>query len=66
MAKSKQLSVANKQFVRGGSHKMASKGSAGPQKPGHSAQMGHGGGKWAKGGTHKMAGKQTSKPEYPC
>jgi hypothetical protein len=66
MAKSKQLSVSNKQFVHGGKNKMASKGSAGPQVPGHSAQMGHGGGKFAKGGTTKMFGPQKSKPVYPC
>ncbi len=62
---SKVIKSSNAPFVRGGSGKMAGKGSVGPQVPGQTAQMGRGGGKFAKGGSGKMAGRTGAAPMPP-
>ena len=59
MKGSKVKSSSNKPFVKGGGGGMAPKGSAGPQKPGQSAQAGRGGGKFATGGKASMLGKNS-------
>jgi hypothetical protein len=58
MAKSKLKSSRSMEAVTGGNTPMSDKNSAGPQKPGQSASMGRGGGKFAKGGSGHMFGKQ--------
>lgn len=62
MAKSKVKSSHSTPGVQGGSGHMLSGSTAGPQKPGQSASMGRGGGKFPKGGSTHMSGKNTAKP----
>jgi hypothetical protein len=62
MAKSKLKSSRSAPPVTGGSTHMNPGTSAGPQKPGQSASMGRGGGKFPKGGSTGMFGKQSAKP----
>ena len=62
---SKSMSKSAPPFAKGGSGKMAGKGSAGPQKADQTASAGKGGGKFAKGGSGKMAGKGSASPMVP-
>lgn len=52
--------------VRGGKAKMAGKMATGTQRPGQSAQLGRGGGKWGSGGSGHMFGKSSVKPAKPA
>jgi hypothetical protein len=61
MKGSKVIKSSSAPFVKGGGNKMAPKGSAGPQKPGQTAQAGRGGA-IAAGGGKKMAGFTGAKP----
>ena len=65
---SKVKSKSSPKFVNpGGSGRMSSKNSAGPQIAGQSASMGRGGGNFAKGGSSgRMARKQTVKEATPA
>jgi hypothetical protein len=61
MAKSKSRGSRPAPAVRGGASS-GEGGSAGTQKPGQSASMGRGGGKFAKGGSTGMFPYSGSKP----
>lgn len=58
MAKSKELSSKSASFAKGGSGKMFGQMKTGTQKPGQSAQMGRGSGKFAQGGPSGKVGNQ--------
>jgi hypothetical protein len=64
-AKSKQKTSRSTPPVTGGSTPMFGHISTGTQKPGQSASMGRGGGKFAKGGSGHMSGKNKVKPAKP-
>lgn len=61
-----KVSIKAKTFVRGGGGHMFGKQSAGTQKPGQTATMGSGGGKFASGGKTKMFGKQSVGASRAC
>jgi hypothetical protein len=63
--KSKVMSSKSKAFVKAGPASMLPKKGAGPQKPGTSAQVGNGGGKWAKAGGPSMAPKTGARAVTP-
>jgi hypothetical protein len=67
MKNSKMKSSKSVQFAKGGSHGMAGKQSAGPEKPGSTmGGNGSGGGKFAKGGASgRMTGKKAT-PAKAC
>lgn len=65
MSKSKVTSSKGVAFINGGSHKMLSKGGAGPQTPGQTTAGGRGSGNGAKfmdGGSKHMLGHMTANP----
>ena len=59
----KPSSTKSGSFPKGGSGKMFSQMSAGPQKPGQTSQEGRGGGSFARGGSGHMASKQSAGPQ---